>query len=238
MADEQNVSMAPLPSADPLYDPTALQGLAQSLNAQEASLNDMMDQLNPPEQTYLNKRMYEGGPTYGQGEQYGVSSIAAVGEIWNGYQQMQAANTQASFLDMESRTNLMRATQTVGTILGPEESYQLGQIGQQGEKVVGAQRAIYASQGVMVNSGTAKAEQSQVETLTAASEMNQRTQDAHKAYGVTEEAAGIAGQQQLEKLGLEKQAQQSFLLGGAQALQTLTSTYEESQRNKAYFGGQ
>ena len=236
MADNTQ-SLAPLASADPLYDLSSLNSLAASLDNEEASLNAMMDTRNPPPQTYLNKEMYEGGPTYGEGLQYAVSSVAAAGEVWNGYQQMQAANTQASLLSFESRANLMRATQTVGTILGPEESYQLGQIGEKGEQVVGAQRAIYASQGTMVNSGTAKIEQGQVETMTAASEMNQRTADALKAYGITQEAAGISGQQDLQALGLEKSGQQSFLLGGAQALQTLSSTYEESQRNKAYFGG-
>lgn len=236
MADDTQ-SLAPLPSADPLYDPSSLEALGTALDTQEFSLNAMLEQNNPPEQTYLNKKIYEGGPTFAQAEQYGISSIASVGEVWNGYQQMQAANTQASLLDFESKTNLMRATQTVGTILGPEESYQLGEIGQKGAQVMSAQRAIYASQNVMVNSGTAKVEQGQTETMTAAAKMNQRTQDALKAYGVTAEAEGIAGQQQLQALGLEKSGQQSFLLGGAQALQTLAGTYEEAQRNKAYFGG-
>ena len=238
MADDDTIS-TPLPSADPLYDPYTL-NWAATVPAQppDLNLNDTLDQLNPPETTYLNKQIYNGGPTYGQAEQFGVSAAAGVGEVWNGYMQMQAANTQASLLSFESKANLMRATQTVGTILGPEESYQLGQIGERGSQVVGAQRAIYAGQNVMVNSGTAKLEQSQVETQTAASELNQRTQDALKAYGVTAEAEGISGQQNLQALGLEKQGQQSFLLGGAQALQTLSSTYEEAQRNKAYFGGQ
>ena len=220
-----------------LYDPASLDGISQGLDSTNATLDQLLEQRNPQSEYTMNKSMWPGGPTYGEGFQYGTAGIAAVGDIWNGYNQMNAANTQASFLDQESQINLQRATQTVGSIMGPEESFQLGQIGGKGEQVIGAQRAIYAVQGVNVNTGSAAMEQEQTGKMTNVAEANQRTQDALKAYGVTQEAQGIAGQQQLEALGEEHAGEQSLLLGGSEAFQQMTGTFEEASRNKAYFGG-
>lgn len=240
MSNAPDNSAGIMPSQDmTLFDPTSLSAMSQAADAYQdkMTLNQMLENQNPSAQYTLNKQMFSGGPTYAEGIQYGTAGIAAVGDIWNGYNQMQAANTQASFLDQESQINLQRATQTVGSILGPEESFQLGEVGAKGAQVEGAQRAIYAGQGVNVNTGSAAMEQAQTGKMTNVAESEVRTQDALKAYGVTQEAQGVSGQQQLEALGEKNAGAQSLLLGGSQALQQMTSTYEEANRNKAYFGG-
>ena len=222
-----------------LFDPSSLSAMSQAVDSNQdlMTLNQMVENQNPSAKYTMNKEMYPGGPTYGEGFQYGTASIAAIGDIWNGYNQMQAAHTQASFLDQESQINLQRATQTVGSILGAEESFQLGEVGAKGAQVEGAQRAIYAGQGVNVNTGSAAMEQAQTGKMTNVAESEVRTQDALKAYGVTQEAQGVAGQQTLEALGEKNAGEQSLLLGGSQAFQQMTSTFEEASRNKAYFGG-
>lgn len=235
MPDATATAQPPLPDMT-LYDPSSLSALSSAMD-DDVTLNQMVEANNPAQTYTMNKQMWAGGPTYGEGFQYGTAGIAAVGDIWNGYNQMKAANMQASFLDQESQINLQRATQTVGSIMGPEESFQLGEIGGKGEQTIGAQRAIYAGQGVNVNTGSAETEQAQTAKMTNVAESEQRTQDVLKAYGVTQEAQGVAGQQTLEALGEENAGQQSLLLGGSQAFQQMTATYEEASRNKAYFGG-
>ena len=132
MSNAPDNSAGIMPSQDmTLFDPTSLSAMSQAADAYQdkMTLNQMLENQNPSAQYTMNKQMWTGGPTYAEGIQYGTAGIAAVGDIWNGYNQMQAANTQASFLDQESQINLQRATQTVGSILGPEESFQLGEVG-------------------------------------------------------------------------------------------------------------
>jgi hypothetical protein len=127
-----------------------------------------------------------------------------------------ATRSQAKYQSAMAKINERRA------MLQAEDAFQRGEkeAGRYGDKVkqvIGTQRAGYASQGVVVNSGTASAIQAETQAIGQEDIQTIRTNAFREAMGYKSQAEDYALQGRLAKSAAKSSAAQTLLVGGLQS---------------------
>jgi hypothetical protein len=162
--------------------------------------------------------------------------MSGVSSYMKGAQQKAALDLSASFQDFQAKEDIKRAGMETSA-LKLQEGEQLQQVGSRANAIIGAQKAAYASQHVAVASGTAGTEEADEGRSAAADALTIRNNAILKAWGIDTGATQEAGQEELTALGQQGEGEQSLILGGAQAWNTLAQIQEESERTRYFAAG-
>ena len=181
--------------------------------------------------SWLNSPGIGGYGTYGYQVMMAAGVTAGIADIGVGINQATALGVQADFNRAQAQENIKRAGMQTAQ-LALETGHELGQAGSAANKVIGAQRAAYATQGVNVNTGAPMQEQTTEGAMSAQDSLAIMNNAALKAWGIETQATQTAGQQELEAQGEVAQGQQSILTGGAMAMNNLLAMQEESERER------
>jgi hypothetical protein len=154
--------------------------------------------------------------------------VTGAGDIINGINQAAALKSAASYNQWKASENLKRAGMQTAE-LQQETAAQLAMRGGAANRAIAQTRVGAASQGVNVNSGTAMDLQVQQGKIAAVDALTIRNNAALKAWGIDTGALETSGQQNLQALAENTEAQQSLMLGGAQAARDMMESEKAFQ---------
>lgn len=101
----------------------------------------------------------------------------------------------------------------------------------EGDRVVGAQRAGYAAQGVDVNSGSASQVQAETKMLSAMDQLTARNNAWREAYGYKVEAANSTRAGQFAQRAANNAADNTLLTGGLNAFSSVAGGLAQYHRD-------
>ena len=155
-----------------------------------------------------------------------IMTAAGTAQVYGAFSEGQALRRQGRLESLQNKFNSRMAEYAAEDAVARGEKSAAG-VRQAGRQVQGAQRAAYASQGVLVDAGTAKDVQESTRELTEADVNTVKNNAWREAFGYQVKASDLRLASSYARYSSKEEARNTILTGSFQGLATGVSGFRK-----------